>query len=589
MTAQEAIKQAQQHEAAGRLDSAERLYLQALAASPNHAEALYSLGVLAWRAGNSQAAVSFLERAIAANPSEPEIHDALGRAYATQGRLDDAIAAYRKALALQPGFAMAHNDLGMTLTSKGELDDAIGELQTAAKLQPQSPEVQYNLGNALKRKGQLGPATWAYRKALELRPGFPEACVNLGNILQELRQFEEVLALGRLALEARPNFPEAHNNVGIALRELNRPHESLRAFQEALKLRPNYAEAHNNLGNAHKDLGQLAPAIESYRRALALQPDYALAHWNLGMALLSHGDFAEGWSEYEWRFRAKAAHEPPRQFEQPRWDGSDLNGRRILVYAEQGLGDTIQMVRYLPLVAERGGKIILECQPALIRLLRDFPGIDALVAAGQALPAFDVHCPLLSLPMLFRTDMDSIPAGAPYLHADAALAAAWRARLDSAGAALKVGVAWAGNPKHRNDRNRSMPISALAPLAGVADLFFISLQKGPVGAQAADPAPGITLADFTAELHDWVDTAALIANLDLVICVDTAIAHLAGAMGRPTWILQPVSVDWRWLLDRADSPWYPSVRLFRQSSPGDWKTPMNEIVEALRALPRPRK
>jgi hypothetical protein len=318
--------------------------------------------------------------------------------------------------------------------------------------------------------------------------------------------------------------------------------------------------------------------VEAFEKAITLRADYALAHWNLGLILLSLGDFQRGWAEYEWRWRRPeyARHD---HFKRPRWDGTQLGRRRILLHTEQGFGDVIQFIRFVPKVVERGGKVILACHSELRRLLSKIEGVQQWIDPGETLPEFDVHCPLMSLPKVFGTTVQTVPGQAPYLAAGAELAERWRERVEGL-PGRKVGLAWAGRPGHGNDRNRSIRLNQLEKLGIVAGVSFVSLQKGEAARQQT---PGLTITDWTADLNDFADTAALIANLDLVIAVDTAVAHLAGALGKPVWVLLPFVPDWRWMLDREDSPWYPTMRLFRQPAIGDWETPISRIVEALKS------
>jgi len=304
-------------------------------------------------------------------------------------------------------------------------------------------------------------------------------------------------------------------------------------------------------------------------------------HWNLALALLVQGHFPEGWEEYEWRWKTKGLLSPRQLLPQPLWDGRPLAGRAILLHAEQGLGDTIQFIRYLPLVAQRGGRVIVECQPELQRLVQAMTPDIPVLARGQPLPDFAFQCPLLSLPKALGTTLATIPATVPYLHADAQNVQMWRDRLAGHGSALKVGLIWAGNPHHKNDRNRSVKLASLAPLAQVPGVQFYSLQKGAAAAQAKTPPPGMDLIDRTDDLQDFADTAAMIANLDLVIAVDTSVVHLAGALAKPVWTLLPYCPDWRWLLKRQDSPWYPTMRLFRQPEIGDWDSVIQQLAAAL--------
>lgn len=421
-------------------------------------------------------------------------------------------------------------------------------------------------------------------QALRINPNFPEACYNLGVVLERQGQLDQAITAFQQAITLKPDYAQAHNNLGNALCSQGRLDEAIAACRQATILQPNFAEAHCDLGSALHEKGDRAAAIAAYRRALACNANLPEAHYNLAQLLLLQGDFAPGWTEQEWRGLSKNFPSRRQNFPQPQWDGSALAGRTILLHLEQGYGDVLQFVRYVPMVAARGGTVILACVPELRRLLKDTPGVMRWLMDGEPLPTFDVHCPLLSLPLAFGTSLQNIPQTVPYLHADAQDTARWREVLAADTQAFKVGLVWAGRPTHINDRNRSLSLNALAPLAQVPGVSFYSLQKGPASQQALTPPPGLSLIDHTAELKDFADTASLIANLDLVISVDTAVVHLAGAMAKPVWTLLPSMPDWRWLLDRDDSPWYPTMRLFRQSSRGDWAGVITQVTQALAAL-----
>jgi tetratricopeptide (TPR) repeat protein len=347
-------------------------------------------------------------------------------------------------------------------------------------------------------------------------------------------------------------------------------------------LNPELVEAHLNLGVALMAKTDVVPAITSFRRAIDLRPDSAKAHYNLALALLSSGNFREGWTENEWRWLCKGFTTPLRRFTQPLWDGSPLHGRTILLHCEQGFGDSIQFIRYAPLVAERGGRVVLWAPPELLSLMRGVQGVET-VATAEPFPPFDVHCPLLSLPRALDTRLESIPANVPYLFADPVRTARWKDKVVASANGLKIGLAWAGRPTHTNDRNRSIGLKQLAPLAEITGVTFYSLQKGSSAHHAAGAPSGMNLIDLTDELHDFADTAALIENLDMVIAVDTSVAHLAGAMGKRVWVLLPFSADWRWLLNREDNPWYPTMRLFRQKQIGNWDATIIELARALKS------
>jgi hypothetical protein len=424
-------------------------------------------------------------------------------------------------------------------------------------------------------------ATAACRRAIQIDPNYADGYFNLGLALHAKGQWDESIAAIREALRLKPDNAEAYYNLGNSLHDADRLDDAIAAYQRALELKPDYPEAHNNLGIALRDSGRLEDANTAYREALKIRNDNPPVHWNLALNYLLQGNFKEGWEEHEWRWRCKGFPSPRREFRQPMWDGRDLNGQKIFLHAEQGFGDTIQFVRYAPIVAERGGQVVLQCQAELFRLLKSNPQFGQIISADEIVPEFDFHCPLLSLPRAFGTEIHSIPAATPYLGVDPVLAETWEKRLLSASGGFRVGIVWAGRPTHKRDRQRSIALLKFLPLAAVAGVKFFSLQKGVASEQIKTPGDTMHLIDLTADLHDFADTAALISRLDLVIGVDTAVVHLAGAMGKPVWLLLPSVPDWRWLMNREDSSWYPTMRLFRQTSPGDWEGVFCRVAESL--------
>ena len=543
-------------------------------------------------------AVGCCQEALRLRPHFPEALNNLGNALQDQGQLDEAVACYRQALALRPDFSMAHYNLGATLRDQGRRDDAVACFRQALTVRPDYPEALNSLGAVLQDQGRLNEAIGCYKEALRLRPHFPEAFTNLGNLHSEQNRSEEAVACYRQALRLRPDYPEALNNLGAVLREQGQLSEAADCCREALRLRPHFPEALNNLGNALQDQGRLDEAVACYRQAVQLNAGYAEAFINWGNALKlqgrfdealaryddavrlapdnaqSHnnrsllwlllGDFARGWPEQEWRWRTKAFSWYTSS--KPRWDGSDLDGRTILLFAEQGLGDTLQFIRYAPLVKMRGGRVVVECQPLLQPLLSRCPGIDQLLTQGSPRPDYDVEAPLLSLPSILGTTLDAIPALVPYLAVDPSLVSRWRSELREG--RFKVGVVWQGNRGHSGDRWRSAPLAQFASLAEAPGVQLYSLQKGPGAEQAA--GAGFPIIDLGNRLEHFADAAAVMMSLDLVVTVDTAAAHCAGALGVPVWVALPFAPDWRWLLDREDSPWYPTMRLFRQKQFGQW-------------------
>ena len=436
------------------------------------------------------------------------------------------------------------------------------------------------------KAGRLDIAERMFRQVLASHPRHADSLHLLGVIAYQTGRRDLAIELIGKAIAINPREASSRSNLGNLLMEQGRLEEAVASYRKALGLRPGFSEAANNLGNAFKALGRLEEAIGSYRTALDQQPDDAEVHYNLAMALLARGDMAAGWAEHEWRWKTRQLSGSHRDFAQPQWRGEVAEGRTLLIHAEQGFGDTIQFCRYAPLAAAKGLRVVLEVPRPLVRLLAGLPGVERLVAFGDALPHFDLHCPMLSLPLALRTTPTTIPGSVPYLHADAVQAAAWRTRLDApARRGPRIGLAWAGNPrKHLPGtaaigRQRSIAPDQLTPLLALPGLHFVSLQKDGVA-----PPAGAPLTDFMGEIGDFADTAALIANLDLIVSIDTSVAHLAGALGKPVWLLTCLDPCWRWLTGRRDSPWYPGMRLYRQPKPGDWEPVVAAIVQDLRGF-----
>jgi tetratricopeptide (TPR) repeat protein len=610
---------------AGSLKEAEQLYRRVLAFNPRHADSLQLLGVLAHQTGRHDLGVELIRQAIAINPLAPSCHANLGNVLREQQRWDEAIASYRKALELKPDDVDTHINLGVVLQEQGRLEEAIATYRRAIEQEPGDPGIRNNLAAALHALGRGDEAIACYRQARALQPNRPETHANLGDALRVQGQLDEAIASCRKALELKPDYPDAHNNLGLAFAGQRRWQEAEAAFRQAIAHRPDFALAHNNLastlvaqghpeeavppyrraielnpaypdaysgmGNALRRLGQVDDAIAACRKALELSPDMARAHDNLAVALLLAGDMAAGWPELEWRWKVPGLLKPHRFMSQrqglqpqgsqpqwsqpqglpPQWHGEAAEGRTLLIHAEQGLGDSIQFCRYAPLAAERGLRVTMEVPRPLVRLLRFLPGVD-VKAAGDVGAAFDLHCPMLSLPLAFDTRLTSVPAAVPYLSAEQERVAAWRDRLPAG--RIRIGIAWQGNPTFAEDRIRSAPLRCFEPLARLPGVRLVSLQKQHGLEQLADLPEGMTVAtlgdDFDAGPDAFIDTAAVMANLDLVISTDTSIVHLAGALGRPVWVALSAVPEWYWMLDRTDSPWYPTMRLFRQRERGDW-------------------
>jgi Flp pilus assembly protein TadD len=524
-----------------------------------------------------QAEAAFRE-AVRADPGHGDAWALLAETCLFQGKFAEAEAGYRRALALRPGQAHDHANLGVALAQQGKFADAVPHYREALRQQPDDVSALSNLGAALTDLDQPDEAVTCLRQAMYLDPTFLQALYNLGRALLIQDRPDEAEAPLREALRLQPNYVRAHADLGIVLMRLGRHDDAVDHLRRALALQPDDARASNSLGVALKEQGKLAEATAQLQEALRLEPDYAEAHKNLALVWLQHGDYERGWPEYEWRWRCKEF--VPPNYPQPRWDGSALQGRTVLLHTEQGLGDTIQFIRYAPLVQRRGGRVMVAAQPALVSLLSRCAGVDQVTARDEALPSFDVYVPLLSLPALFSTTLNTVPAEVPYLAADKGRVAHWRREL-AALSGLKVGIAWQGSRGYRGDRERSTRLASFEPLARLPGVKLVSLQKGAGSEQlAAAPFP---VTDVGERLDDFADTAAAVQALDLVITVDTAVAHLAGALGVPVWVVLPLAPDWRWLLGCEDSRWYPTMRLFRQTEWGRWEPVFARVAEALRA------
>jgi tetratricopeptide (TPR) repeat protein len=614
MTLSDKLAIAHQHYQSGQLTEAEQAYRQILAQHPDYTEAWHFLGMTFHQAGRLPDAIACYQRALSHRPDNPFIHNNLGVAHRTQGRFELAIAHYQQALAIKPKYPEVHNNLGNLFRQTGNLERAIAHYQQAIAHAPRYAEAHNNLGMVLQDQGQFEQAIAAHQQALALKPDSADVLNNLGNALQKQQQFEQAIAYYQKALALQPENFTFYNNLGAALQEIGKLAESVQAYRQALALKPDYADAYYNLGNTLKDLkkldecvtcyrqaialkpnypdaynnlglalceqGKIAESVTIYREAISLKPDYADAHLNMGLSLLLAGELEQGFKEYEWRWQVKGPNfKPLPDFDQPLWDGSDLHGKTILLHAEQGFGDTIQFIRYAPMVAQRGGRVIVECQSALVRLLQTVPGVDQIIAKGSPLPEFHVHAPLLSLPRILGTTLKTIPAQIPYLKPPTA-----KFQLDAPPNCLKVGMVWAGSPDHRSDGDRSCSLSQFVKLLEVPNVQLYSLQKGARAANLTQLQAASAIFDLSPRLNDFADTAAAMMQLDLIITVDTSVGHLAGALGRPVWVLLSYAADWRWMRDRSDSPWYPTLRLFRQPTSHDWNTVLTQTLQTLQTL-----
>jgi len=599
-----------------RYDAARASYECALALSPDYAHALSNLGNLLCDLGLYHEAVLSYDRALTSWPNSAESHSNRGNALRELKRFDEAIASFERALALKPDFSEALSNLGNALRDAGRHEEALVSYDRALALRPDYPSALANRGNVLRELRRFDEALSDFERGLVLEPQSAVLLSSRGNAFFGLQRFSEALADYDAALAIEPEQLLAHANRGSALRELRRFDEALVAVDQALLLQPDSAEVLTSRGDALSELSRFEEALSAYDRALAISPSHAgglsnrgnalralkrydealvcyaaaletgfevaATHMNESLCRLLIGDLELGWQKYEWRFKTENTLRHVRVFEQPRWQGQPLTGKRILLYAEQGFGDTLQFCRYARLVADRGAHVILEVPSALKLLLGQLAGAAQVLSQGEVLPEFDYQCPMLSLPLACATTLTNIPAAPSYLQADEARIREWQTRLSASGR-LRVGLAWSGNPKHRNDHNRSLAPATLNPLVDIP-VQYVNVQRELRAATDEAWLAQHGIAHFGEHLQDFADTAALLSCMDLVITVDTAIAHLAGALGKPVWILLPYDPDWRWLTERDDSPWYPSAQLFRQTTRGDWDGVIERVVERLHDL-----
>jgi Flp pilus assembly protein TadD len=605
------------------LPSAVASYRSAISLDPIHIDALHSLAnALAEQAEFAEAEDCFL-RVLFLQPTHALALYHLGNTKIKQSDLPAAIRYYRQALALNPNCFEFHFNLAHALQENGGLIEAAGAYKRSLAFAPDDPEANYNLGVVLHLQSELPEAARAFRRAIALKPDYAEALCNLAAVLQELDDFSKADELLRRAIALNPGLSEAHSNLGGNLWRQGDLSAALESCHRAIALNPSLPEAHTNLAHILADRGDLAGALDSYDHALALKADVVsleaaagnpetwkrgdllkafesasasaryeqalksktnsveIIHY-VGLAHLLRGDLATGWRNYECRWQTRNLRGAVRNFPQPLWRGEPLGGARILLHAEQGMGDTMQFTRYVPLVAARNATVILEVQPELLTLFAGMEGASQVIARGDKLPEFAWHCPLLSLPRAFGTELATIPANIPYLQSSPSAVQKWSQHLQGDG--LRIGLVWSGNPLHVRDPQRSLALDQLRTLLAVNRTTFYSLQKGSAASQLLALPIETNLIDLGPRLKDFADTAAAIGSLDLVISVDTAVAHLTGALGKPVWVLLTHAPDWRWLLDRDDSPWYPTARLFRQPAPGDWCSVIDRVAGELQQL-----
>jgi len=612
-----------------RIDEAFAAYQQVLEWNPRHAPTLNFLSVIAFQSGDFQRALELASRAVAFDPRSAGTHLIRGHCFARLEQLEAAVESYERAIALSPEFADAHWYRADALDQLGRHMEALSGYDEALALKPDAVEIHNNRANALRALRRFEEAITGYDRAIAMAPQIAAPYFNRGLAQHERKCYEAALASYDQAIIINPRYAEAYYGRGNVLKDMRRLDASLSDYDRAIELRSGYAEAYVNRGNVLGELERFDAALASYDsaialtpgnafahcnrgillfglqrhrealdcldRAIVLDPDHALAHFTRGLVHMTLGDFQKGWPEFEWRWKNEhcVTSREKRNLRQPLWLGEQpVRGRTILVHCEQGLGDTIQFSRYLTLLVERGATVIFEVPESLHSLMRSLPGVQHW-RQGDPLPAFDCYCPLMSLPLAFKTTLDTVPSQMPYLRADPQRALHWRERLGER-TGLRVGVVWSAGVRSDlpelqsvNDR-RNIPLIQLAATK-LPNVQFYSLQKGQpaegeLAALMASRWDGPALVDHARALHDFGETAALIEQLDLVISVDTSTAHLAGALGKPVWILLCFDACWRWLRDRGDSPWYPSARLYRQSRRGDWQAVVQQVSRDLELL-----
>ncbi|KAA0576473.1 tetratricopeptide repeat protein [Azospirillum sp. B21] len=569
------------HHAAGRAAEAESAYRAVLAADPGHPGALHLLGVLALHHGQPAVAAQLIGDSIRQNPGNPASYSSLAGALLQLGQLGKARASARLALALDPGSLDGLANLADILSERGEHGAAADTLGRLLVLSPWSTEPRLKRAHALLHAGRNEDAVETLLTLLGMTPLSVAGYTNLGVALRRLGRVEEAMAAYRSALGFSSGEPGTLNNLGITFQDLGRYEEAAACFRLSIAMQPDGAHAHLNLGLVARDEMRVDESITLARRAATLEPALAEAHTALGHGLLIKGEFREGFAEYEWRTRMADFPSPRREFASPVWDGSALAGRTLLVHDEQGVGDTIMFARYAALLQTHGARVFLDCNGQLVRLLSSMPGIAGVVPRYDPAPPHDFHVALASLPYLLRATLYTIPAPLAYLRAEPALVESWRARLGPR-RGLRIGLVWAGNPEFKGDRLRSPGLAAFRPLLDLPGVSVYGLQKG-AGRRDLDrcgPLPA-SFVDLGADIADFADTAAIMETMDLVVSSCTGPAHLAGALGRPVWTVLPFAPDWRWLEHGVCTPWYPTMRLFRQERRGDWTTIVARLCRML--------
>jgi len=569
----------------GNLNDAQNIYEQILSIQENNFDALQLLGALFAQVKKYPQAIKFLSKAIIVDPNHAGCFSNLGISFQKLRRLEEALSSYDKAISLQADYAEAYSNRGAVLQELKRFDEALSSYDKAISIKGDYAEAFNSRGTVLEELKRLEEALSSYHKAISINKDFTESYYNRGNVLHKLKRLEEALSSYDKAISLHEDYAEAYSNRGLVLQDLKRLEEALSSYDKAISLHEDYAEAYSNRGTVLEELKRLDEALSSYEKAISINKDYAEAYWNSSICYLLAGNFNEGWARYEWRWQSKSISKTAgiRKFSQPLWLGTEvLKDQTIFLYAEQGLGDTIQFSRYVSLVAGLGAKVVLEVQPSLVKLLSYLEGISQIISKGDKLPNFDYQCPLMSLPLAFKTELKTIPSVSKNISTDEKKVEKWQAILGEK-TKPRVGIVWSGAVNHKNDLQRSLKLSQLITHLP-SDYEYLSLQKKISDVDKEVLIECCKIKHFGDDLKDFTDTAALCELIDIVISVDTSVAHLAGTLGKNTWVLLPYSPDWRWLLDRNDSPWYSSVKLYRQEKINDWESALVNIESDLKKL-----
>jgi tetratricopeptide (TPR) repeat protein len=569
----------------GNLEAALNTLSRVIAIDPVHAAAHYTKAQLLLNLNRHLDALLHHDRAVELLASNPWVFINRGISRAAIRDFKGALSDFDRAIDLNPELSAAFENKGSALLEIEEPEEALKFFSRAVELDSANASALCNKASCLIKLKRPEEALIAAQKSIELKSDSAAAWNNRGNALNNLKRYEEALASFNRSIELKPDYAEAWLNHGNTLDDLQRQEEALISYKQSIDLKPDYAEAWLNRGNTLDDLRRSGEALASYNKSIELRPDYADAYWNKALSLLRLGNFTEGLKLYEWRWKYREFNSPKRNFVQPLWLGNEpLIGKSILLHAEQGIGDTIQFCRYGKLVKDLGATVIIEVQRALAEVIESLDGVDQILIEGQPLPAFDYHCPLLSLPFALKTKIDTIPSAPGYLSADTRKIMQWSSRISADKSKPTVGIVWKGNPIHKNDHNRSIRLEIIQRIL-VDSVNWVSLQKDITDAEGLI-LRAAKVQDYSTEFKDFSDTAALIASIDLVVSVDTSVAHLAGAVGKPIWLLLPYVPDFRWLWDRADSPWYPTMKIFRQAGPNDWDAALSRVFAELGLVTR---